>query len=93
MDTGRQGLQEWHAVYKAFLRLHPHHVPVEETGVCTPIGNRETMLAAVYESPGRIWSVADVTGLLNYRNECIFAGNLNAAHTPWNSKKKVKLSP
>jgi hypothetical protein len=40
----------------------------------------EILLAAVYKSPGRTWSDADIAELL-----CILAGDLNAKHPPWNS--------
>jgi hypothetical protein len=42
----------------------PPLVSVEATGVYIPIGNSEVLLAAVYKSPGRAWSDADITELL-----------------------------
>jgi hypothetical protein len=39
----------------------------------------------VYKSPGRIWSDADIAELLNFRNKCILAGDLNAKRPFWNS--------
>jgi hypothetical protein len=43
-----------------------HLASVEATGVCTPIGNSEILLASVYKSPGRAWSDADITELLSF---------------------------
>jgi hypothetical protein len=60
-------------------------VSVEATGVCIPVGNREILLTSVYKSPRRIWSHADNTELLNFRNKCILAGDLDAKHPFWNS--------
>jgi hypothetical protein len=71
------------AVRKGIPHNHvdlPPLVSVAATGVCIPIGNREILLAAVYKAPGRIWSDADITELLNFRNKCILAGDLNVKH-------------
>jgi hypothetical protein len=51
---------------------------VETTGVCIPIGNIEVLLAAVYKSPGRIWSDTDIIELLSFRRKSILVGDLNA---------------
>jgi hypothetical protein len=53
-------------------------VSVEATGVCIPIGNSKVLLAAVYKSPGRAWSDADITELLSFKPKTILAGDLNA---------------
>jgi hypothetical protein len=45
----------------------------------------EILLAAVYKSPGRNWSDADIAELLSRRYNCILAGDLNANHPSWNS--------
>jgi hypothetical protein len=58
---------------------------VEATGVCIPIGNSEVLLAAVYKSPGRIWSDTDITELLNFRHKSILAGDLKAKNSFWNT--------
>jgi hypothetical protein len=50
-----------------------------------PIGNSQVLLAAVYRSPGRAWSDADITELLSFRRKSILAGDLNAKHPFWNS--------
>jgi hypothetical protein len=63
----------------------PPLVSVEQTGVCIPIGNSEVLLAAVYKSPGRAWSDADIIELLSFRRKSILAGDLNAKHPCWNS--------
>jgi hypothetical protein len=63
----------------------PPLVSIEATGVCIPIGNREILFAAVYKSLGRTWSDADIAELLNFRNKCILAGDLNAKHPSWYS--------
>jgi hypothetical protein len=55
------------------------------TGVCIPIGNSQVLLAAVYKSPGRAWSDADITELLSFRRKNILACDLNAKHPFWNS--------
>jgi hypothetical protein len=41
------------------------------------------MLAAVYNSPGRAWSDADIIELLNFRHKSVLAGDLNAKHPFW----------
>jgi hypothetical protein len=58
---------------------------VEATGVCVPIRNSEVLLAAVYRSPGRAWSDADIIELLSFRHKPLLAGDLNAKHPIWNS--------
>jgi exonuclease III len=63
----------------------PSLVSIEAAGVCLPIGNSELMLAAVYKSPGRAWSDADVIELLSFRHKSVLAGDLNAKHLFWNS--------
>jgi hypothetical protein len=76
------------AVRKGIPHNHvdlPPLVSVEATGIYIPIGNTEILLAAVYKSPGRSWSDADIAELLNHRHKCILAGDLNAEHPSWNS--------
>ncbi|PNF36286.1 hypothetical protein B7P43_G05854 [Cryptotermes secundus] len=58
------------AVRKGIPHIHvdlPPLVSVEATGVCIPIGNSEVLLAAVYKSPSKAWSDADITELLSFR--------------------------
>jgi hypothetical protein len=43
------------------------------------------LLAAVYKSPGKVWSDADITELLSFRRKSILAGDLTAKHPFWNS--------
>ncbi|PNF29728.1 hypothetical protein B7P43_G12159 [Cryptotermes secundus] len=65
------------AVRKGISHNHadlPPLVSVEATGVCIPIGNSEVLLAAVYKSPGRAWSDANITELLSFRRKSILAG-------------------
>jgi exonuclease III len=50
----------------------PHLFSVEATEVCITIGNNEVLLAAVYKSPGRVWSNADITELLSFRRKSIW---------------------
>jgi hypothetical protein len=76
------------AVRKGIPHMHvdlPPLVSVEATGVCIPIGNQEILLAAVYKSPGRTWTDAEITELLSFRHTCILAGDLDAKHPSWNS--------
>jgi hypothetical protein len=41
-------------------------LPISEaTGVCIPIGSSEILGAAVYKSPGRAWSDADITEIVS----------------------------
>jgi exonuclease III len=47
----------------------PPLVSVEATGVCIPIRFSEVLLAAVYISPGRAWSDADITELLSFKHK------------------------
>jgi hypothetical protein len=61
-------------------------VLIEAAEMCIPNGNKEILLAAVYKPPGRAWSDADVTGLLNLRNKSRLAGDLNAKNPVWNSR-------
>jgi hypothetical protein len=63
----------------------PPLISVEASAVCIPIGNTEILLAAVYKSPGRTWSEADIAELLKLRHKCLLAGDLNAKHPSWNS--------
>jgi hypothetical protein len=68
------------AVRKGIPHNHvylPPLVSTEATGVCIPIDNSEVLLAAVYKSPGRAWSVADITELLSFRHKPILTGYLN----------------
>jgi hypothetical protein len=58
---------------------------IEATGVCIPIGNNEVLLAAVYRSPRRAWSDADIIELLGSTNKSILASDLNAKNPFWNS--------
>jgi hypothetical protein len=60
-------------------------VSIEATGVYIPIGNREVFLAAVYKSPSRAWSDADILQLLALRRKTVLAGDLNAKNPFWNS--------
>jgi hypothetical protein len=46
----------------------PPLVSIEVTGICTPIGNCEVLLAAVYKSPNHSWCDTDITDLLGFRN-------------------------
>jgi hypothetical protein len=46
--------------------------------VCKPTGNSELLLAAIYKSPGRAWSNADITELLIIRPKYILADDLKA---------------
>jgi hypothetical protein len=76
------------AVKKGIPHSHvdlPPLISVEATGVYTPIGKREILLAAVYKSPDRTWSDAHIAELVNFRHKCILAGDLNAKHPSWNS--------
>jgi hypothetical protein len=73
---------------KGILHNHedlPPIVSVVATGVCIPIGNSEVLLAAVYKSPGRAWSDADITELISFRPKSILAGDLNAKNPFWNN--------
>jgi hypothetical protein len=58
---------------------------VEATGVCMSVGNREVLLEAVYKSPGRASSDADIIELLSFKPKTIMAGDLNAKTPFWNS--------
>jgi exonuclease III len=46
-------------------------VSVGATGVCIPIGNSEILLTAVYKSPVRAWSDAEIMELLRFRRKSI----------------------
>jgi hypothetical protein len=63
----------------------PPLVSIEPTEVCTPIGNSEVLLAAVYKKPGHAWNNGDITELLSFRHNSLLAGGLNAKHPFWNS--------
>jgi hypothetical protein len=76
------------AVTKGILHNHVDLPPlnsVEATGVCIPIGNSEVLLAAMYKSPARAWSDADMTEVLSFRRKSVLAGDLNAKHAFWTS--------
>jgi hypothetical protein len=72
------------AVRKGILH-NPVELPslfsVEATEVCIPIGKSEILHAAVYKSPGRAWSDADITELLSHKRKSI----LKARNLFWNS--------
>jgi exonuclease III len=77
------------AVRKGIPHNHvnlPPLISIEATGVCISIGNNKILLAALYKSPGRAWSDADITELLSFRKKCILAGDVNAKHPFWNSR-------
>jgi hypothetical protein len=63
----------------------PPLVSIEAIGVWILIDNSDLMLAAVYKSPGRAWSDADVIELLSFTHKSVLAGDLNAKHPFWNS--------
>jgi hypothetical protein len=50
-----------------------------------PIGNYKILFEPVYNSPGDIWSDADITKLLSFRNKPVLAGDPSAKHEFWNS--------
>jgi hypothetical protein len=57
------------AVRKVILHNHvdlPPLVTVDAIEVCIPISNKEILLAAFYETPGRTWIDADTNELLNF---------------------------
>jgi len=60
-------------------------VSIEATGVYIPIGNNEVFLAAIYKSPSRAGSDADIMQLLTLRRKAVLAGDLNAKNPFWNS--------
>jgi hypothetical protein len=47
------------------------------------IGNSELLHAALYKSPGRSWSDANITELLGFSRKSILAGDVNAKHSFW----------
>jgi hypothetical protein len=55
-------------------------VSLEATGVCIPVRNDVVLLAAVYKSPGRPWSDADIIELLDIKSKTVLAGDLNTKH-------------
>jgi hypothetical protein len=63
----------------------PPLISIEATGVYIPAGNSDVLLAALYKSPGRAWSDADISELLSFRCKSILAGDLNAKHPFWNN--------
>jgi hypothetical protein len=64
----------------------PPLVSLEATVICIPVGNSEVLLAALYKSPGKPWSDADISELLSFRRNSIFTGKLNAKYPFWNSR-------
>lgn len=69
-------------------RLHlPPLLSLEASGVVVPINNVETLFAAVYKPPDRLLAVHDITELSTLTNKCILAGDLNAKHTAWHSRR------
>jgi hypothetical protein len=63
----------------------PPLVSIETTGVSTPIGSSETLLAAVLKSPGQALNDADITELLSFRHKSLLAGGMNAKYQFRNS--------
>jgi len=64
----------------------PPFVSIEAKGVCTPTGNSQMLLAAVYRPPGRAWIDPNVTDLLSFRTKSLLVGDLNAKNPIWNSQ-------
>jgi hypothetical protein len=91
--TVRKGVPHTHVD----LPPPPPTVSIKTTGICTPIGNKEILLAAVYKPPGRACSDSDVIGLLYLRNKSILAGDLNAKNPIWSSRisnfSGIRLGP
>jgi hypothetical protein len=75
----RQGVPHNHADLPPLMSIQP-------TGVCIPNGDSDILLAAVYISAGRGWIDENITELLNFRNKCILAGDLNAKRLVRNSR-------
>jgi hypothetical protein len=76
------------AVRKGLPHMNVYLAPlvsVEATGVSIPVGNQESLIAAVYKSPGRTWNDTDITELLSFRHKCVLTGDVNAKHPSWNS--------
>jgi hypothetical protein len=76
------------AVRKGITHNHadlPPLVSVEAIGVCIPILKSELLLTAVYKSPSRAWSDADISEQLGLRHESVMVGDLNAKRPFWKS--------
>lgn len=60
---------------------------LETTGIVLKTGQTQLALIAAYLSPSRTLNKTDLITTLNTNMPTILAGDLNAKHTDWNSKK------
>jgi hypothetical protein len=70
-------------------------VSIEATGISIMFGISKVLLAVICESQGHVWNDADVTELLSFRHKSLWAGDMSAKHSFWNSidskPSRVKL--
>jgi len=60
---------------------------VETTTIQFQMGNEEIRLTAIYKKPSATLNTADIDKILDSPLNTIIAGDLNAKHTTWNSRR------
>ncbi|KAL5241013.1 hypothetical protein ACI65C_008423 [Semiaphis heraclei] len=61
---------------------------IENTSIQIQIGDKELRLSAVYKKPDSPLLTSDLDSLLNTSHYVVIAGDLNAKHESWNSRRQ-----
>ncbi|KAL5240427.1 hypothetical protein ACI65C_007837 [Semiaphis heraclei] len=61
---------------------------IENTSIQIQIGDKELRLSAVYKKPDTPLLTSDLDSLLNTSHYVVIAGELNAKHESWNSRRQ-----
>ncbi|KAL5233803.1 hypothetical protein ACI65C_001213 [Semiaphis heraclei] len=61
---------------------------IENTSIQIQIGDKELRLSAVYKKPDTPLLTSDLDSLLNTSHYVVIAGDLNAKHESWNSRRQ-----
>lgn len=69
------------------ILLIPTNIKIEVTGISVTSDSQTVHIFAAYSPPNTAFSVKDIELLLSNNAPTIIAGDLNAKHTSWNSKK------
>jgi len=89
----RLGNRPWGGTAILINRKIVHHQikittsSLENTSIQIQIGNKELRLSAVYKRPDTPLLTSDLDSLLNTSHYVVIAGDLNAKHQFWNSRR------
>ena len=61
---------------------------IENTSIQIQVGNKELRLSAVYKKPDTLLLTSDLESLLDTSHYVAIAGDLNAKHQSWNSRRQ-----